>query len=243
VRTRRLSVTIDEAVDAIAASRFARALRPLATMMGRNAALTLYWEQTRILSLAFKYAESESVKGDYAEFGIWTGRTFVEACRIAPKYGVPRRFVAFDSFEGLPTLHGPDVGGPFATGDFKNSRAEFEARLRRARVPMNDVTIVEGWFDDTLAHPEQIHLESVAVAWIDCDLYASTTPVLDYLTSRISPGSVLLFDDWYTFRASPHKGEMRACAEWLERNPSLMITPWRPFHFAGQSFIVQRVAD
>ena len=108
-------------------------------------------------------------------------------------------------------------------------------------MPSSAARIIEGRLEQTLLHPERIGLEQVAVAWIDCDLYASTVPVLDYLTARLAPGSVLIFDDWFTFRASPGHGEMRACAEWLEHNPGVMLTPWRQFHFTGQSFIVQQV--
>jgi O-methyltransferase len=238
---KRLPVTSDEALDALAASRFGAALKPLTLLLNRNAELSLYSEQTRMLSLAFKYVESEGVVGDYAEFGVWMGRTFIEAWRVAAKYTVPRRFFAFDSFEGLPELDPDDQGGSFKAGQFKHSRAEFEARLRRARMPPSVTRIVEGRFEQTLLHPERIGLDHVAVAWVDCDLYASTVPVLDYLTPRLRQGSVLIFDDWFTFRASPEHGEMRACTEWLERNPELMLARWRPFHFAGQSFIVQRV--
>jgi O-methyltransferase len=238
---KRLPVTADEALDALAASRLGAALKPLTLLLNRNAELSLYSEQTRMLSLAFKYVESQGVEGDYAEFGVWMGRTFIEAWRVAGKYDVPRRFFAFDSFEGLPELESHDTGGPFKAGQFKHSRAAFEARLARARMPSSATTIIEGRFEDTLLAPERIGLDHVAVAWIDCDLYASTVPVLDYLTERLSPGSVLIFDDWFTFRASPGHGEMRACTEWLERNPELMLAPWRQFHFAGQSFIVQTV--
>lgn len=230
----------DEAVDALASSRAAGALKPLTLVLGRNLQLSLYSEQTRMLSLAFMYTASEGVPGDYAEFGVWKGRTFIEAARVAAKYGVPRRLLAFDSFEGLPELGEHDRGGPFKAGEFEHSREQFEARLRRARVSPAQVTIVQGRFQQTLARPEEIPLARVAVAWIDCDLYESTVPVLDYLTPRLSPGSVMLFDDWFTFRASPEKGEMRACSEWLERNPGVALTPWRPFHFTGQAFIVQR---
>lgn len=238
---KRLPVTTDEALDALAASRLGGALKPLTLLLNRNAELSLYSEQTRMLSLAFKYVEAESVEGEYAEFGVWMGRTFIEAWRVAAKYGVPRRFFAFDSFQGLPELDPCDAGGPFTVGQFKHSRAEFEARLRRARMPPSAARIIEGKFEETLSKPDRIGLHYVAVAWIDCDLYPSTVPVLDYLTPRLRPGSVLIFDDWFAFRASPGHGEMRACAEWLQRNPELMLASWRQFHAGGQSFIVQRV--
>jgi O-methyltransferase len=230
----------DETLDKFAASRAFDVVKPLLLAANRNLELSLYSEQTRILSLAFKYVSSEGVGGAYGEFGVWKGRTFIEAWRVNAKYEAERDFVAFDSFEGLPELGERDSGGPFHEREFAHSRAAFDARLRRARIPAVDVTVVQGRFDESLARAEQVPLGPFAVAWIDCDLYESTVPVLDYLTSRIGPGTVLLFDDWYTFRASPEKGEMLACQEWLERNPQIAITPWRPFHFAGQSFIVQR---
>lgn len=40
------------------------------------------------------------------------------------------------------------------------------------------VTVVEGFFAGTLTRPERIPLEAVAIAWVDCDLYASTVPAL-----------------------------------------------------------------
>jgi len=104
---------------------------------------------------------------------------------------------------------------------------------------------VEGWFAETLAHPDRISLERVAVAWVDCDLYESTVPVLRYLTSRLAQGAVLTFDDWCSYRGAPDKGEARACHEWLEQNPHLTLVPWRQHSWNGQAFLVRRadVAD
>jgi hypothetical protein len=51
---------------------------------------------------------------------------------------------------------------------------------------------------------------------------------------------VLAFYDWYCFRGARDKGESLACTEWLERNPHLSLVQWLPFHWAGQSFLVQR---
>lgn len=228
-----------ELLDALSSSRLASALKPVTALLSRNTALTLHAEHVRMLSLAFKYTSSEGVAGDYAEFGVWTGRNLIEAWRIASKYEVARRLFAFDSFEGLPELGEPDRAGPFTSGEFAHSREAFDARLRRARVPRGAVSVVQGRFDETLGQPEQIEPREIAIAWIDCDLYESTVPVLDFIKPRLSLGSVLLFDDWYTFRASPEKGEMRACREWLDRNSSLKLVQWRAFHFAGQAFIVQ----
>jgi hypothetical protein len=215
--------------DLVASSRLGRRVHPHAN--------------TRILSLTFAYADSEEVLGDYAEFGVWQGNTFVDAWRAAGEHPTPRRFVAFDSFEGLPELAGPDVGGRFERGQFDLSRQRFEARLRRARMPSENVRIVEGFFNDTLAEPDRIPLERVAVAWIDCDLYSSTVPVLDYLTPRLAQGAVVLFDDWFCFQGARDKGEAKACAEWLGRNPDISLVPWWQFNWGGQAFLFRRAEE
>ncbi len=231
----------NEILDSIASSRLARALSPLSLVVKRNALLSLSYENTKILTLAFAYARSEAIEGDYAEFGVWTGRTFVEAWRVAKAFPGPfRRFLAFDSFQGLPEVDGEDATGRFATGEFSADRKNFEARLRRARIPAEQVHIVEGFFDQTLTQEAGAAVDPVAIAWVDCDLYSSTVPVLDYLTPRLSQGAVLLFDDWFCFKGDAEKGEAKACAEWLERNPQISLVPWRQYNWASQAFLVRR---
>jgi hypothetical protein len=238
------SISRNELIDSAAASPIGRALEPLTLLVKRNAFRTLAFENTRILALAFAYLRSEGVSGDYAEFGVSTGRTFVEAWRVASAYdGSARRFFAFDSFAGLPEAEGVDATGRFSAGEFSQALGAFEARLRRARVPPDRAHIVAGFFADTLAEPERIPLEQVALAWVDCDLYSSTVPVLDYLAPRLAQGAVLLFDDWFCFKGDPAKGEARACGEWLERNPDISLVPWRQHHWASQAFIFRRADE
>ena len=233
-----LGLSKSEVIDAVSSSRLGRVLDPVAHVLRRNGAISQGHEAAHVLSLAFNYAHSEGIPGDYAEFGVWQGRTFIEAWRLGRGAGTPRRYFAYDSFEGLPEAEGVDETGRWETGEFSHSRRAFEARLRRARVPAADVEIVEGFFDATL-DPAVVEPRQVAIAWVDCDLYASTVPVLDFLTGRLAQGAILLFDDWFCFKGDPTVGEAKACAEWLERNPGITLIPWRQFNWAGQAFIVR----
>ncbi len=220
-------------------------VRAVSLPVGRRAktAELFVHESARMMTNAFAFTRGERVLGDYAEFGVFRGQTFVEAWDAARRFKrADVKLWAFDGFAGLPELDGPDQGGPFAAQQFDAPRAEFEATLRRHRVDRSRVEVVEGFFDASLA-PERraaIGLEQVAIAWVDCDLYTSTVPVLDYLTDRLADGAVLVFDDWFCFRARADKGEQLACAEWLERNPQIRLVPYQPFHWAGMSFVVQR---
>lgn len=200
-------------------------------------------ESARMIHTAFGYCRNNKVEGDYAEFGVYRGRGIIEADRASRLHGLSdRQLWAFDSFSGLPEVTGVDEGGPFTEGEFFCSRPEFERNLRRAGIPSERFRIVEGFFDETLLPQKaaELGLEQVAVAWIDCDLYESTIPVLDFLTDRLVDGAVLIFDDWYCFNGGMDRGERRACAEWLSRNPQLELMEYQKFHWAGNSFIVSR---
>jgi hypothetical protein len=197
------------------------------------------YESGNMINMAFGYCANNKIRGDYAEFGVFKGHTTIEAWKAAYRHGLSEMiFRLFDSFEGLPEVGGHDTGGPFETGEFSNSRDDFESRLKRFGVNMDRVKITPGFFDKTLPNSEAA--SGIAVAWIDCDLYESTVPVLNWLTDKLVDGAVICFDDWYTFNARPDKGEQRACSEWLEANPGFSLMPYREFHWAGKSFLLHR---
>jgi hypothetical protein len=206
----------------------------------------LFSESARMLELAFSYVLGERIEGDYAEFGVYEGAAFVAAWHAARRRGLQRRrFHAFDSFAGLPEIGGVDLSGAFRKGEFHAPRKRFEENLRRGGVELSRVTVTEGMFAETLtpARRAELGLEKVAVALVDCDLYASAVPVLEFLTHLLVDGAVLIFDDWYCFKGRPDRGEQRACAEWLAANPDLRLVEYQKFHWAGLSFLVHREGE
>jgi len=200
------------------------------------------YESARMINIALSIVKNNQVEGDYAEFGVFQGKTFIEAYEGARRLELSKlKFWAFDSFAGLPEVKNVDVGGEFTAGQFAFSKQSFIENLEKYRVDIERVGIVEGFYDDTLTSGGRDNLpKSIAVAWIDCDLYESTVPVLEFLTHRLVDGSVLIFDDWFCFKARPDKGEQRACTEWLKANPEIQLTEYHKFHWAGNSFNFNR---
>ena len=219
-------------------------LAPLTLTVGRQ--LKTRWhfryESARMLETAFGFAFNNRVPGDYLEFGVYEGRTFTDAWEAARRYGMSdMHFHAFDSFEGLPEPGPDDAGGAFSGGQFRCEREKFDATLRRRKVDLSRVSIHEGMFDRTLAEPGSLQsfgIRKASVVWIDCDLYASTVPVLRALTDVLVDGTILVFDDWFCFNGRPDRGEQRACAEWLDDNPRVRLVEYQKFHWGGESFIV-----
>jgi hypothetical protein len=187
------------------------------------------------------------VEGDYLEFGVFQGESLTEAYHEFDRQrrqlaawafdsteyrrwqASPPRFFAFDSFQGLPA--GPaERQVDFAAGAYRCSEPEFKANLTRHGVDLRRVITVPGFYDQSLTQEvkRSLTLEKAALVMVDCDLYESTVPVLDFLTDLVGQGTILIFHDWFRFKGRPDCGEQRACREWLARNPQLeLIEYWR----------------
>lgn len=236
----------------------------------RLATLETAMAQDRLQSLLMykcgAFIAADKIEGDYLEFGVFSGGSFIQAyhamqaaftqastpsiwntdqdCAERRRLWSRMRFFAFDSFEGLPPPTGIDaMSSDFAAGKFASSQAEFEERIARGGVPMDRVTTVPGWYEDTLTQ-ETIAgtgLNKAAVVLVDCDLYESARRVLEFITPLLVDGTIVIFDDWYNFRGHPDLGEQRACREWLAAHPEWNLNayqkegPWR------NSFVANRV--
>lgn len=148
----------------------------------------------RLLSWAVQAAPRD---GLYLEFGVYQGRTITQ---IAHQH--PGRVHGFDSFEGLP----------------EDWRPGFPAGAFGASIPPvpDNMTLVKGWFSDTLPSFMESHTGPVAIAHIDCDLYSSTMTVLDAIGPRLVPGSVLCFDEYFNYpgwEEHEHRAWLEAVAD------------------------------
>jgi len=193
---------------------------------------------------AASFAAWNQVPGDYLEFGVFEGESFSEAYRairanresvrqhiggteIQRWYDDKPRFFAFDSFSGLP---GGDAERHLDYGEaaYSCSEKQFLANVRNGGVATEDVVTVAGYYDKTLSagRKAELSLSQAAIVLIDCDLYESTVPVLDFITDLVGQGTIIIFDDWYRYKGSRDHGEQRACNEWLERNPHIRLTQY-----------------
>ena len=194
-----------------------------------------------MLATAFRFAAANRVAGDYYEFGTFRGGT----ARLAWRHGSsllerPFRLRLFDSFAGLPEPAGLD-DGPWKKGDYAATVEEVKAALAEDDVPDDAVVLTPGFYDESLTADlaESLTREHnlAAIAWVDCDLYESTVPVLRFLTPLLQPGTIVCFDDWYAFRGAPDRGEQRAVSEWLATAPGYELVPYLHFGWHGMSFI------
>ena len=162
-----------------------------------------WFDKLDTLTAAVKTAATE---GLYLEFGVATGTTLRAIAELAPVGSV----FGFDSFEGLPEdWRTQYTAGTFAMDAFPD-------------VP--GAELVVGWFDRTLPGFLAEHPEDVALLHLDADLYSSTKTVLDALESRLRPGTVVIFDEYFNF-PDWQQHEHRAWTEFVERDRDHLRVP------------------
>ena len=136
----------------------------------------------------YRHVHANVIKGDpieYLEFGVFRGES-IRAWTLINR-NPNSRFSGFDSFQGLPEAWRPgqeqghfDVGGLVPKID--DPRTQF----------------IKGWFDETVpAFCRTFASSRRLVVHLDADLYSSTMTVLTQFTPFFSPGSLLIFDEFY----------------------------------------------
>lgn len=198
------------------------------------------------IEIAFKKAMELGTanNGDYYEFGLFKGYAFCYAQKTANKYGFKKmRFFGFDSFKGLPKVQGKDETKEeiFYEGQYACSKEKVIENLNYNGVDWNKTFLIEGFFEDSLNEPtkEKHHMNKVAVALIDCDLYSSTVEVLNFLEKLIMNKTILIFDDWNCFGKDNERGQRKAFREFIERNRHLSAEEMFTYGLYGQAFVIK----
>jgi O-methyltransferase len=182
--------------------------------------------------------------GDYLEFGVYNGRSMAVAYhsfRAANVSGA--RLMGFDSFEGMPYGEGRDDAGVFKGGQLYFDENNARDVMRRHGVDLAQVTLVKGWYDDTLTEKTRndLGLKRLGIAMIDCVIYDSTCTVLRFIEPLIVDESILIFDDWACHDMHlKNQGQKRALYEWLGRHPDLSAVEIDAFQPHARVFRVER---
>ncbi|MEK6741633.1 MAG: TylF/MycF/NovP-related O-methyltransferase [Nanoarchaeota archaeon] len=178
--------------------------------------LILYSTAEEVLRRAMGFIALGKIEGDYAEFGVYEGHSFISAYKFAEQLEIKNmNFWAFDSFEGFPEIKGIDKEGIWKTGEYSYSLKNFMKTLRENRVDLNKVFTVKGFYSETLK--KKYKMKKLAVAYIDCDLYESTKEVLGFIEPYLQEGTIIHFDDWNAFKGRPDKGEQKAFWDFVKR--------------------------
>jgi hypothetical protein len=163
---------------------------------------------SRILFMDFLFRQIIDVQGVIMEFGTRWGQNMAlfEALRgIYEPFNRHRKLIAFDTFEGFPSLHKKDgesemmqVGQLALSENYE----EYLETVLRAHETLNPLSHIKKFElrkgDATVEVPKYLEEHQhtiVALAYFDFDLYEPTKKCLELIKPRLTKGSVLGFDE------------------------------------------------
>ncbi len=167
-----------------------------------------------------------TLDGLFLEFGVRSGGTINHIARRHRRQVVH----GFDSFDGLPE---PWSGYTLDSGAFSGEGIPEVA---------DNVELHVGWFDATLPPFLEAHEGDVALVHIDSDIYSSAKTILDNLTPRIQPGSIIVFNEYFNY-PNWKQHEFRAFAEFCATNRvSYRYLCWAMYEVAVEIVSIDRGA-
>jgi O-methyltransferase len=172
----------------------------------------------RVHTLCWAARSCLTVEGDYMDLGCYDGRTVQIIARYVDFARQPRRYWLYDLFDDPPEEarkagHGPQL------------KAQVEERLR----DLGELRVVGGRLPDSLegAMPERI-----AFAQVDLNSADAELACLERLFERLSPGAILVLDDYGFLRYRETQAREKAFFD--ARSTPVLELP------TGQGLVVKR---
>lgn len=186
-------------------------------------------EEATLLNECFDMVKD--VEGDYAEFGVFQGKTFLKIVEQAKSQGSIAH--AYDSFRGMAEPdeidQDPDDRYDYPAGKFdQGGPGKLKALL--AKHDYDNFNIVAGFIPDSL--DDDLDAE-FCFGHIDLDHYWPTVHAAKWFYQRLKPGGVIVFDDYFLGRkylATP------AVDEFIEQNRAELTVG----RIAGSKIYIQK---
>jgi hypothetical protein len=204
------------------AKEIIRAVRPW-TMTGPD--------KMYALIQAVRYVTRHRIPGDVVECGVWRGGSMQAVARTLIARGdTGRDLHLFDTYEGMP----PPTDRDLRRSDDRTAEELLAKEAREDSKVWAVATLddVKDGFSQVPYPPERVHFvkgkvedtipqhapERISILRLDTDWYESTRHELEHLYPRLSPGGVLLLDDYGYW-----EGAREAVDEFLEESGERLL--------------------
>lgn len=165
--------------------------------------------QERIFSLvtAVEHITNQNIPGEIVECGVWKGGSMMAVAKTLLRLKqTGKKLYLFDTFEGMPPADDVDQNfrGESASGLMEAQDQtswiwaiaqidEVKRNMASTGYPSEKISYIKGKVEDTI--PTEAP-EKIALLRLDTDWYESTSHELEHLFPRLSPGGVLIIDDY-----------------------------------------------
>jgi len=167
-------------------------------------------EPSYSLYKAVQYMVKNKIPGDFVECGVWRGGSVILMALALAHFGdTDRKIFLYDTFTGMtkPDEQDVDWDGLNLQKKWKNDSSNHESvtwgyggtieevrkNVYTSNYPKDNFIFVKGTVEKTI--PDNIP-EKISLLRLDTDWYASTYHELVHLYPIISPGGILIIDDY-----------------------------------------------
>jgi len=197
------------------------------------------------LKKAFYLTALENLHGDYLEFGVFTGGSFVFATKAhRTTCGVSKvttAFFGFDSFKGFGAQAAEDMHPFYTDQNFAVCEKRIVSNIKK-QTKHEKVTLVSGFFEKTLSHDPSLYgIKAARIIFIDCDLKDPALLALRFSRQLIQKGTILMMDDFYSYRGAPDLGVSGAYNQFLHENSQISTRRLFDYGYGGVGVIFTAV--
>jgi hypothetical protein len=189
-------------------------------------------ERLYATAMACRHVVAQRVAGDFVECGVWRGGNSLIAADVFARAGEKRGIYLFDTFAGMTEPTSED----FRARDGRDAMIDYVAHQKETHNEwcFASLTDVRNNFADLkLLNPnvrfiegdvvQSLKVESnlpktISVLRLDTDWYESTRAELEVLYPRLSPGGVLIIDDYGHWG-----GAKKAVDEYFQNRPRPLL--------------------
>ncbi len=201
---------------------------------------------------------SNHLFGDYIEFGVYYGDSFLESIKqfkefknwlegqklssekwrvdVASKSPLNQTvcFHGLDTFDGMPENN--EKNYVFHENSFLSSYEKVYDRIQK--INFKNFYLYKGKFkEQKKVIIENFKDRKISIANIDCDIYSSTLDSFNIIENFLQIGSIILLDDYNAFNADNLKGQRKALREFKTKT-KWIIEPFFSYMYTGHSFLV-----
>ena len=145
----------------------------------------------------------KNIKGDVVEFGVWNGNNLITLKKIFDYFKIKKNIIGYDNFKGMTV---PDKKNYFVGEiDLINYIKKF-FRLGNIKIIKDDIMNLEKHYKE---------FPKLSMIYIDCDLYKTTSKILEILSDKLNKKGLIVFDE---ANFNINQGEGKAAREFYKKN-------------------------
>jgi O-methyltransferase len=227
-------LTLDKTAGFLSEPGFAAALAQADSSTGENQYRSPQGIAWRYNTLIWAARSCRSVPGDFVECGVYRGDMTWMMTEMVDLRGAGKKFYVYDTFTGLVPQYSSATDFPGAPGYLehidKDYRAsDIESYVRNRFCAKDYIVVTKGVVPDVL---REIAPRLIAFLHLDLNSPRAETGALELLLDRVSPGGIIIFDDYGWKHFQNHK---EATDRYMaERGQIIMELP------TGQGLMIKR---